>query len=299
MSDLRWTYNDLQDIIPIISQESSEPLLATDLNPLISKVLTNLPKSYIYAIGGHSVILHVSDCVVAKISLRSGCQYLRLEQEVFAILDQTPSPYIVRTFLYRPDIIFMEPLTNGTLQEHIVKFGTPMSAFPWMLRIVKAAACLEQHSYAHGDINPRNIIFNNQGQPVLTDFDHALLVGEPLEVGEEPYVRCSEEHGGGQYGSAGAITEQFALGSIFWFMTTGQELYCDIDGHERVNRMLELRFPDTTELGRAGEIISKCWQGKFHTVAQLAQSITEAITFDNTYQTIRSESETYYQNVVD
>lgn len=70
-------------------------------------------------------------------------------------------------------------------------------------------------------------MLNDRGQLKLIDLDHALKVGEDIDVGYEPYVRfnniCSN------YSIAGAITKQFALGSIFWFMYKGTELYSELE----------------------------------------------------------------------
>jgi hypothetical protein len=81
-----------------------------------------------------------------------------------------------------------------------------------MLQLSEAAACLEAHELAHGDINPGNILFN-QDQPKLVDSDHALQIGDDLDVGYVPYVR-SRKRGepGGDHGVARPITVQFALG---------------------------------------------------------------------------------------
>jgi len=37
---------------------------------------------------------------------------------------------------------------------------------------------------------------------------------------------------GEDYGVAGPITEQLALGSIFWFIARGMELYPELEGSE-------------------------------------------------------------------
>jgi serine/threonine protein kinase len=82
-------------------------------------------------------------------------------------------------------------------------------------------ACIESLGYAHSDINPRNILLDDEDQLKLVDFDHAHKIDDDLEVGYEPYVRFYRRGmaNGGIYGIAGLITEQFALRSIFWYIT--------------------------------------------------------------------------------
>jgi hypothetical protein len=63
----------------------------------------------------------------------------------------------------------------------------------------------------------RNVLFDDKDQLKLVDFDHTFKIGGNLDVGYEPYIRCRKgrQVGGGQYGTASAITKQFALRSIF------------------------------------------------------------------------------------
>ncbi len=118
---------------------------------------------------------------------------------------------------------------------------------------------MESIRYAHGDINPRNILFDNQNQLKLVDFDHTLRIGDNLDVGYEPYVRaCKSGQVGGTYGVTGPVTEQFALESIFWYMSRGTELYYELKGPEQVNRLIDNQFPVTNSQNPIDNIISNC-----------------------------------------
>lgn len=64
----------------------------------------------------------------------------------------------------------------------------PRHILPWMQQLADAVACIESCGYAHGDINPRNILVYGQDQLKLADLDHARKIGDDLEVGYEPYV---------------------------------------------------------------------------------------------------------------
>lgn len=137
---------------------------------------------------------------------------------------------------------------------------------------------------AHGDIDPRNILFNEQNQPVLIDLDNAVSVGGPLNVGYEPYVRqrrCKE--GDGLFGIASAISEQFALGSIFWLVLTGKRVYKEIPAPNMVSHLFIEIFPETTQLGRAGKIITDCWHGRFNTIADLLERLREVTRLEDTH----------------
>jgi serine/threonine protein kinase len=296
MTGLDWTYEYLCEAITILTRNSSSPTSAADLNPIIKQILTDCPGSSIFGIGGHSVLLSITDDIVAKVSLKPGGRHVRHEQTIFDLLDRTPCPHIVQTFLRCPDITFMESLKNGTLYERMSMVNTSRPILQWMQQLSDAAACLESLGYAHGDISPRNILFDNNDQLKLVDFDHSLKIGENLDVGYEPYVR-SRKRGqpGGDFGIAGPITEQLALASTFWFMTRGAELYHELEGPEQVNRLMNCQFPPMDPGDPIDNIISDCWLGKFQSIADLSRHIREVTMFDETYRARKKECEQYYQ----
>jgi hypothetical protein len=69
------TYEEICEFIQI-TRNSSSPTTVTELNPIIEQLLTNCPGSSVYGIGGRSVVLSISDDMVAKVSLKPGDQLL-------------------------------------------------------------------------------------------------------------------------------------------------------------------------------------------------------------------------------
>ncbi|RDL35157.1 uncharacterized protein BP5553_07088 [Venustampulla echinocandica] len=199
MTRLSWTYETLREFIPSFTRHSSSPTSAADLNPIIEQLLTVFPGSSIFGIDGCSVLLSISEDIAAKVSLKPGGPYLRHE--------------------------------NGTLYQRMTIVIKPRAILRWIQQLADVVACVESLGYAHGDINPRNILFDNDDQLKLIDFDHALEIGADLEVGDAPYVRAQKIGSkGGTFGVVGPATEQFALGSDFWYLTRETELYTEFEG---------------------------------------------------------------------
>ncbi|KAM5437582.1 hypothetical protein McanCB21832_002293 [Microsporum canis] len=290
---LDFSYERFCNFVPILTRGSSEPTTVDNLNPLIHRVLTHYPGSTIFGVGGHSILVSISDDLAVKVSYRAGGEHIRHEQSIFKLLEGQACPYIVHSYFSAPDLIFMELVKNGRLYERMEQVDKPRPILTWMQQLSEAAVALEEVGYAHGDINPQNILFDEQDRLRLVDFDHALKVGEEVEVGVEPYVR----HRYVNYGVAGPDTEQFALGSIFWFMTRGTEMYADIDGVQKVNRLSRCIFPEVDSADPIDVIISDCWQGKFESMAELAKRIRQ-VAFDKSAEEKKKACEQHYSSVL-
>ncbi|XWW94436.1 hypothetical protein V2A60_002379 [Cordyceps javanica] len=154
-----------------------------------------------------------------------------------------------------------------------MSINKPRPILRWMLQLSRAAACLETLGYSHGDINPQNILFGEDDELRLIDFDHSPKVGDELDIGYEPYVRQHRKLMGGIYGVAGPVTEQFALGSVFWYMTRGSELYSELEGPDQVDRLLDGIFPATDPQDPIDRVIRNCWSGYYPSIADLVGNI--------------------------
>ena len=297
MTGLNWTYETLCEVIPNFTRHSSSPTSSADLNPIIKQLLAVSPGSSIYGVGGHSVLLSITEDIAAKVSLKPGGVHVRYEQNIFTLLDQTSCSGIVRAYLCRPDVTFLQLFRNGTLHQRMTMVNKPRPILLWMQQLSDGVACLESLGLAHGDINPRNILLDDQDQLKLIDFDHARQIGDDLEVGYEPYVRFHRPGAtsGGPYGVAGPTTEQFALGSVFWYITRGTELYADLEGSEQVDRLMDCQFPATDPQDPIDDIISNCWIGTFRSIADLSQQIRKVATFNETYRVRKKICERYDQ----
>ena len=143
--------------------------------------------------------------------LRQRCPSSRTvhEQSIFELFDRTSCPSIIRTYLRCPDVTFMQLLRNGTLYQRMTMVNKPRPILQWMQQLAEAAACIESLGYAHGDINPRNILFDDEDQLKLVDFDHALKPEDNLDVGDAPYVRAQKVGSKGTFYPCSWITDYF------------------------------------------------------------------------------------------
>lgn len=157
----------------------------------------------------------------------------RFEQEAKA-LAKLRHPNIVSVLGYgeyedQPYLV-MEYVNGKTLKELL---GKPM---PWQkavsLIIPVARALHHAHSkkIVHRDVKPSNIILNEEGEPMLTDFGVAKILGEKsvkdltgtnVGIGTPHYM--APEQGRGQ--EVGPKTDIYSLGVVFYEMVTGRKPY--------------------------------------------------------------------------
>ena len=127
--------------------------------------------------------------------------------------------------------LVMEYLPGGTLKQ---KTG---SAVPWrealrvLLPVARGLAYAHSHGVIHRDVKPANILMNEDGRPVLTDFgiaklleapDGHTLTGSGVGIGTPEYM--APEQGIG----ASAIDERadvYSLGIVLYELVTGRKPY--------------------------------------------------------------------------
>ncbi|KAM5433687.1 hypothetical protein McanMca71_003372 [Microsporum canis] len=152
----------------------------------------------------------------------------------------------------------------------------------WMNDLAQAVAFLESLNLAHGDLRPENILLDRD-RLKLSDFDCTAEFGADFEACIAPYGRLlnSSEADLGPRGSSGFLsprTEQFALGSLYYLINYGFEVYGDRCLHENprehgpkvVELMQDMEFPELDGDPLIDGIIDKCWHNKYTTVAELA-----------------------------
>lgn len=123
----------------------------------------------------------------------------------------------------------------------------------------------------------------------LTDFGRATTVGQFLEYTSAPWAaRLNAGPLKGTYGLCSARTEQFAVGSILYFMVYGHKPYEDInlDGPDLERRFEEMSFPELNRHEIFDGLIFGCWYNVYPTMALVAYDFkrkTKHITSSTEY----------------
>lgn len=152
----------------------------------------------------------------------------------------------------------------------------------WMNDLAQAVAFLESLNLAHGDLRPENILLDRD-RVKLSDFDCAAEIGSDFEACIAPYGRIlnGNEADQGRRGTPGLLgprTAQFALGSLYYLVNYGFEVYGDRcltedpreHGPKVVDLLQDMESPKLNGDPLIDDIIDKCWHYKYATLAELA-----------------------------
>lgn len=95
-----------------------------------------------------------------------------------------------------------------------------------LMTIARAVEHMHAHGIVHRDLKPSNILIDAAGQPYVTDFGLAKLIGADGEstatgliAGTPSYM--SPEQAAGKLGRVGPATDVYALGAILYTLLTG------------------------------------------------------------------------------
>ena len=274
--------------------------------------------------GGISFVYEVDPRIVVKIP-KSGeferQQFLK-ELEIYQIFSQnSPCPFIVQCYYFADGGIFLEYMRGATpihgLRVVLISFpDTSLSSriqdnhtrdqksrvvtavnkleprqlrLEWMNDLAHAVAFLESLNLAHGDLRPENILIDRD-RLKLSDFDCTSEIGTHCEGPTAPYGRIlndqePDQGESGSFGFLGPRTEQFALGSLYYLINYGFEVYDDRcladDPYEHGPKVLDLlqmkEFPELSGDHPIDDIIHKCWHNKYEKVSDLAAHTKELL----------------------
>jgi serine/threonine protein kinase len=124
--------------------------------------------------------------------------------------------------------IAMEYLSGGTLATRIHEGVSSIAALRITSQIARALDAIHAHGIIHRDLKPQNILFRDNGRPVIVDFGlaknlgakttltrHGQVIATPRYMSPEQCLGKPADH----------RSDLYSLGVIFYEMLSGQKLY--------------------------------------------------------------------------
>jgi tRNA A-37 threonylcarbamoyl transferase component Bud32/Tol biopolymer transport system component len=159
-------------------------------------------------------------------------KFLRRFQREARTLAQLSHPSIVKILDYGEHqgspYLVMEYISGGTLNSRMGQAMPPMEAAQLLAPIAHALHHAHQHKVIHRDVKPANILINESGQPMLSDFGivklaetDESLTGTGVMVGTPAYMSPEQIQGR----PVDARTDVYALGTVLFELLAGRKPY--------------------------------------------------------------------------
>lgn len=293
-------YKKASDPAPILQLSSNIASITaiTSLLPLgfggmaSKKIIGRLPprvsKLRFLSLGAAGWVYQITDEMALKYARDSKSDDWLREHAIYDILEtSTPCPYVIQSFLRTPEANFLPYLSGGNLDGRLrrnqTREGNTVTAVlrredrrlaeRWTAELSAAVAWLESLNLAHGDLRPTNVLVDADDHLKLTDFGSAKPIGSVSYGSAPPWARLRPESGHGGFGTYGPETEQFAIGSMVYYITRGFEPYGDPEQSQGdvVDLLKRKVFPVLAENDVLDQLIGRCWMGLFPSVGALHQ----------------------------
>jgi eukaryotic-like serine/threonine-protein kinase len=192
--------------------------------------------------GGMAVVYHAQDAVLGRsVALKMilpnqqhSEKFLRRFIREAKTLAQLSHSNIVKVLDYGEHqgtpFLVMEYIPRGTLDKRMTRLFSYSEAAALLAPIARALHHAHQHRVIHRDVKPANILINESGQPMLSDFgivkiteaDESMkLTGTGIPIGTPSYMSPEQIQGR----PVDARTDIYALAVIFFELVTGRKPY--------------------------------------------------------------------------
>jgi len=167
-------------------------------------------------------------------SLRRDATFLQRFVREYKLIASIENEYVARIFDQgfsgEQPYIAMEYLSGGTLAARMHEGMTSLAALRLTSQIAKALDAIHAHGIVHRDLKPQNIMFRQNGRPVIVDFGLAKDLGSDANLTRQGQVMATPRYMSPEQcrgDAADARSDLYSLGAIFYEMLTGRRLWGD------------------------------------------------------------------------
>jgi serine/threonine protein kinase len=180
-----------------------------------------------------------------------------------------------------PAGIILEYAELGNLHDWLLEGNVPSKEllFKWTYQAAEALEFAHGLGVLHADIHCLNFFLTKKLDLKVGDWGGASIDGGKSHCSYRYSHRMFALDGTDVPAEKGIsiATEIFALGTAFYIMISGNEPWPELeepkDRLEIRERIVNRQFPDTQELSILGEIVTKCWNEGFDSMADVRRAI--------------------------
>jgi serine/threonine protein kinase len=203
---------------------------------------------------------------------RTRCQR---EKEVYERLAAPGRPATILTYLGPSSDgrgILLEYAENGTVEDYLAKKRPPEElSLRWSRQAAEALYFCHSKQVLHGDIRCGNLLLDRHFNLKIGDFTGSSIdQSEALSYYDTDHLLPQDNF------VISVKTEIFAFGSMLYQIVSGNRPYYYLESNKKEQKFRQQQFPDVTEYGFLGDIITKCWYLEYGTMADVLDRLDAA-----------------------
>ena len=168
--------------------------------------------------------------------------------------------------------ILLEYAENGAVEKYLQR-RKPLEemSLRWSRQAAEALVFCHSRQVLHGDIRCGNLLLDQDFNSKLGDFTGSSIdQSEPLSYYDTGHLLPQDDF------AISVKTEIFAFGSMLFHIVSGSRPYHSLTSNEKAQKFRLQQFPGVTGYGFFGDIITKCWQLEYGTMADVLKSLDAA-----------------------
>lgn len=205
-------------------------------------------------------------------------QEIKTEAEVYQRIGHSPRVPTLIHWHQDSCSLVLNYFEHGDLETYTrghASLITPKQRECWMVQAAEALAVVHAADVIHCDVTPRNFLLDQALQLYICDFAGSSISGSLQTKAPGPRF---QPPGWDWRSKPKTCDDIFALGSVFYFIQTGNEPYHDVSEDEVETHFNKGNFPDVSMLS-CGNIIRQCWAGECdnaHAIVSALNSLYKA-----------------------
>ena len=183
-------------------------------------------------------------------SLRRDATFLKRFVREYKLIAAIENQHVARIFdqgfAAEQPFIAMEYLSGGTLAVRIHEGMSSLAALRLASQIAKALDAIHAHDVVHRDLKPQNIMFRDNGRPVIVDFGLAKDLASDAKLTRHGEVLATPRYMSPEQcmgRPVDARSDLYSLGVIFYEMLSGRKLFESEDAAGLVTMHLHGEIP--------------------------------------------------------
>jgi hypothetical protein len=193
----------------------------------------------------------------------------KVERRIFERLEEHPN--LVKVIEMDQYGIWLERASHGCLRQYYMEGGeaTLQERLKWCEDVAQVLSHVHSKNIRHADLSGRNLLIDAEKRILLCDFSGSSIDDERASITAEDGFRHPDKD---EYTEPTIRCEIHTLGSTVYEIITGKVPHHGLEKEAICKLLEEGQYPNVSKVP-LGDLIRRCWEGGFDSVAEVAEEI--------------------------